>query len=284
MKALKLRSFFVIIFIMTFSISLLSCLGGPNAEAFGSFSLGGAWMRFSPPGMPPPLTAEAGSPLWFPPYFGGEAYLRIMSLNMTKGRWRHPTLNAGNFVEKATTQPIAIIEPMVRIQISRFSLRLYYDFNLGNFSVSQPTDQRIEFNFRAGGDVDLFQVGRSRVGMNFDVQTDSRGVTLHYNGDSNFHYFKPEDAWTMGVHFVYNPTFYAFDWSPIFEARMRWPLQAETKLTEYDFAVGLKSPETTRGAMAFRGGYRNISLDFRTRASEFDGAWDGWFGELVYYY
>jgi len=147
------------------------------------------------------------------------------------------------------------------------------------------------FKYRVGLDFDILCWGRSRAGINLDLSadepvftvTDSR-VSIATAGATPPWRVAGGNAFTVGVHAIYNPPLFVWDWSWIFEARVRWPARKDIFLTEYDFAAGLKSPETIQGSVAFKGGYRRILLDFTSGPASFNGAWDGWYGELVYYY
>jgi len=299
-------SFFRHLWCLWLSVTLLLFLGshGSSAEAGGGFFNPGPGI-FSPPVVSGPLPPPSPFGLVFPPYFGGEFSVRPMILTMSQGRISNAQPNvayplvSGDLIRDFNMNPsITVVETMLRAQISRLSFRMIFglkfsDFN-GTLALPGPNWVQSEFEYfkyRVGLDFDVLCWGRSRVGVNLDLSPDEPVFTVTDSRvpNNNVTATPPYrvaggNAFTVGVHAVYNPPLFVWDWSWIFEARMRWPARKDIYLTEYDFSAGLKSPETTRGSVAFRSGYRRILLDFTSGPASFDGAWDGWFGEMVYYY
>ena len=200
-------------------------------------------------------------------------------------------VRSGDLIRDFNMNPsITLVETMLRAQISRLSFRMIFGLKFSDFNgtVALPGPQNWVlsefeyFKYRVGLDFDVICWGRSRAGVNVDLSPDEPVFTVTDTRvpDNTVTATAPYrvaggNAFTVGVHAVYNPPLFVWDWSWIFEARMRWPARKDIHLTEYDFAAGLKSPETNRGSVAFRSGYRRILLDFTSGPASFNGAWDG---------
>jgi len=156
-------------------------------------------------------------------------------------------------------------------------------------------EARFEYTgLRLGGDLDVVQWGRSRVGVNMDYDLYVPDFRASINETTRFSPGKQingTSALTLGVHAVYNPTFNLYGISSVGEVRARWPILG-TEITDWEVSAGLKSAETALGSVALRGGYRRTNIEFYDTetyngagvSTEFNAAIGGWFGEMVYYY
>jgi hypothetical protein len=197
---------------------------------------------------------------------------------------------------------VLFLDSMVRIQIGRLSFRTHY--NVRDYKGSTPVtnlpnrpfaEARFDYSgLRLGGDFDVLQWGRSRVGVNMDYDLYSPTFTASINQANPASAGKQISgaaALTLGMHLVYNPTFNLYGISAVGEARARWPISG-TEVTDWEVSGGLKSAETALGSVALRSGYRRTSIEFHDTevynnvgaSTVFDAAIGGWFGELVYYY
>ena len=224
------------------------------------------------------------------------------------------------------TRSYLFIDTMVRFQISRVSFRLHYEprefVGKDHFRhiESQPKGEaRFEYSgIRLGLDFDVLQWGRSRIGFDLDYSTYSPVFTESIETGHAVLVPNPtpppdlipalgrgkkligETPATFGFHITYIPGWNFYGFAPMAETHCRWPLRfiSETDLTDLEFAVGLKAPETLLGSFAVKAGYRQTNIKWRdnqifsvdpaafgdSAPSEMDVTIGNWFGELAYYY
>lgn len=247
---------------------------------------------------------DAFSPLFSFPPLQAEARLSLIGTQLLYGKVVVPSLQLSwDLKDDFAMEPnVLFLDTMVRIQVGRLSLRTYYnvrDYKGTTLVTSLPNrpfgEARFDYSgLRLGGDFDVFQWGRSRVGVNLDYDLFVPNFTANIN-DANLattaKQFNGAAALTIGTHFVYNPTFNLYGVSGVAEACARWPILG-TEVTDWEVAWGLKGPETVLGCVALRGGYRRTSIEFHDTkifnnvgaSIDFNAAIGGWFGEMVYYY
>jgi hypothetical protein len=192
-------------------------------------------------------------------------------------------------------RPSVFLDCMVRLQLSRFSSRTYYEFRgfSGEFVSSKAASDSIKFEYegwRQGADVDIFLGNKSRVGFNIDYSFYGPKLKMFLSDslDDQPGGFKgPQYSATIGAHAVYNPVWNIYGMSPIAEAWAHWPIGG-TSLTDYEVSGGVKSAETVLGSIAVQAGYRWTSIDFsnyeNNHSDRVNVSWGGVFGSLVYYY
>jgi len=175
---------------------------------------------------------------------------------------------------------VVTVETMARLQLSRLSLRIHYEAYVRGF-----VGQWGEFDwpqFRLGADVDLFSRNGFRLGANLDGNLNHPVFTYSHPGHDPERVSLARPV-TAGVHLAYNP-FGTGGLSPSFETRARWPLRQYSRLTEYEIAAGLKTPQTVLGRGALRGGWRYTEIECRERQKELSAKWSGVFAEYVFLY
>ncbi|MBI5569528.1 MAG: hypothetical protein HY914_06235 [Desulfomonile tiedjei] len=224
------------------------------------------------------------------------------------------------------TRSYLFIDTMVRFQISRVSFRLHYEprefvgtAHFRHDSTLPKAEARLEYSgIRLGLDFDILQWGRSRIGVDVDYNTYSPVFTEAIQTGHLVLAPNPtpppdliavpargkkmvgETPATFGFHITYIPGWNFYGFAPMAETRCRWPLRflSQTDLTDLEFAVGLKAPETLLGSFAVKGGYRQTNLkwsdnqifsltlvDFGVSTpTDLDVTIGNWFGELAYYY
>lgn len=231
------------------------------------------------PGLANPL-----SPFVFPPYFQGEAKARPAFSWVTEKTFRAPHLGISLDLDKdlGYDNDFIVIELMVRAQAANLSLRAHYDAYASFLS----TDRNSHLDwppFRVGADWDFLNRNSLRFGANVDVTWDQPkfGVQLPLVGTQ---YIKWNRPITAGIHAAFNPPGRG-GLSFSFDTRARWPVIDKTRVTEFEIAGGVRTPETVLGSTAVRAGWRYTIIDLRTNDPfEMDLTWSGVFGELVYFY
>ena len=251
-----------------------------------------------------PGLLDAFSPLFSFPRLEAEARVTPIWTSLLYANLVVPSLQVSwDLKDDFALEPnVLFLDSMLRIQVGRFSFRTHY--NLRDYKGSTPVtnlpnrpfgEARFDYSgLRLGGDFDVFQWGRSRVGVNMDYDLYAPNFTASINQGNPASAGKQINgtaALTLGMHVVYNPTFSVYGISGIGEARARWPIMG-TEVTDWEVSAGLKSAETVLGSVALRSGYRRTSITFHDTevynnvgaSTEFDAAIGGWFGEMVYYY
>ncbi len=266
-------------FLLALSLGVAICLGagflGQPAAAqsfgFGSFS---------------PL-------VWFPT-LEGEVKVRPIVVHIGGGTLSAavPSDLGGSLRDTfKLNQSELFLDTTVRLQLSRLSIRGTYeprDFaSYRSDSVTYPAQARLSYSGIAlGVDFDIIQWNRTRLGIDLDYNLFSPTFTYPRAG-SGWIKLSGQNAGTLGFHASYNPLKTLWGLSAIAELRARWPI-SDTQVTDWEIAAGVASPNTVIGSWSLMAGYRNTRLSFKQdRGQErpcFDGTFDGWFGQLVYYY
>jgi hypothetical protein len=251
-----------------------------------------------------PGLLDAFSPLFSFPRLEAEARVTPIWTSLLYAKLVVPSLQVSwDLKDDFALEPnVLFLDSMLRIQVGRFSFRTHY--NVRDYKGSTPVtnlqnrpfgEARFDYlGLRLGGDFDVLQWGRSRVGVNMDYDLYAPSFTASiYQGNpaSAGKQINGTAALTLGMHVVYNPTFSLYGISGIGEARARWPILG-TEVTDWEVSAGLKSAETVLGSIALRTGYRRTSIAFQDTevynnvgaSTDFDAAIGGWFGEMVYYY
>jgi hypothetical protein len=251
-----------------------------------------------------PGLLDALSPLFSFPRLEGEARVTPIWTRLLYAKLVVPSLQTSWDLKDdfGLQSNVLFLDSMLRIQLGRLSFRLHYDIRdykgttpFTNLPNRPFAEARFDYSgLRLGGDFDVFQWGRSRIGVNLDYDLYSPNFTASINEANRASAGKSISgtaALTLGMHLVYNPTFNVYGISAVGEARARWPIMG-TEVTDWEVSGGLKSAETVLGSVALRSGYRRTAIEFRDSAAfnnvgaatEFDAVIGGWFGELVYYY
>ncbi len=241
----------------------------------------------------------------FSPFIGqatvqGEIRVRPGIYYITKGQTR----NKFNM-----TQDCYALDLMARLQINRVSVRIHYDkrdFSGGNGSGEALLNYS---GYRVGGDFDLVQWNRSRLGINLDYEVFEPHFYLR-----RFKRYSPnhdliqdleelrvirrrygDRPLTLGFHFTHNPLWNLYGITPIMSAAGRWSV-AGSRFSEWEISAGAKAPETVIGSWALQVGYAATNLGFRNHRNKtggvpreqqtdrFDTSFAGFFGELTYFY
>lgn len=174
-----------------------------------------------------------------------------------------------------------LIEVMARAQAASLSVRAHYESPLSTFKsrlghLDWPP-------FRTGLDLDLVSRRSWRFGINADVywERPEFGGILPIVGSRFITWNRPV---TAGIHAAFNPPGWG-GLAPSFDSRARWPLTDSSRVTEFEVAGGLSTPQTVLGSTAIRGGWRYTRIELRNSdPAELDLTWSGIFGELVYFY
>ena len=247
---------------------------------------------------------DAFSPLLSLPRLEAEARVTPIWTRLLEAKLVVPSLQLSwDSRDDFALEPDALfLDCMLRIQVGRLSFRTHYnmrDYKGSTVLTGLPNrpfgEARFDYTgMRLGGDFDVLQWGRSRVGVNMDYDLYVPNFTASINQGNSALAGKQINgtaALTLGIHVVYNPTFSLYSISGVGEARARWPILG-TEVTDWEICAGLKSAETALGSVGLRGGYRRTSIAFHDTetfnnvgvSTEFDAAIGGWFGEMVYYY
>lgn len=243
---------------------------------------------------------DISSPLVFIPHLQGELQVKPIWVRIESGQQTLPSVGtAWNLRNQfGLDETPLFVDIMCRFQISRFSLRIVYeirDFVGKKKVVDRPDQPEAEARFsytgiRLGGDFDIFQRYKTRVGMNmdYDLFPPIFNEAVQTIGGKKI---SGPAALTLGIHAVYNPITNFYGLSPVVEARVSWPILG-TEVTDLELAIGVKAPETVLGSLALKGGYRRTNVEFKDRqmfngvpvSTGFDAIMRGWFAELAYYY
>jgi len=188
-----------------------------------------------------------------------------------------------------TSNPL-FLDLMMRLQFSRLSLRVHYEQR--EFVGERPSfvrpetanaQARLDYTgWRLGTDIEFAYWNRSRVGISADW--DTYPAIFSQSIDT----FVPtriqaRGIITIGGHATYNPVTSFYGVTGLLEGSMRWAV-TKTTMTDLELSWGVKLPETILGAIGIKSGYRRTTLGFRDSHRDFDITFQGWFGEVVYYY
>lgn len=253
-------------------------LAGPTARLLSSMPIVGNMLNSDFPGI-----ANPRMPFVFPPMFRGEIKARAIYLFPQKQEFSNPELGFATDLESdlGFNDEGGVIELMARAQIGRFSVRAQYDewletFKSANGHLNWPV-------YRMGLDVDLYNNAAFRFGVNCDINWDEPILSAAVPNQRTFS-IEWDRPMTAGLYVSYNP----FGYGSIalsLDSRVRWPISANSRITEFEIAGGLKGPTTVTGASALRGGWRYTSIELRKGNNfELDIVWSGIFAEYVYMY
>ena len=242
---------------------------------------------------------EPYTPLFSLPSLQGEVRVTPIWIGISGGNETIPSLGiTWNLRDQfGLTQTNFFVDSMVRFQLGRFSFRVEYDprdFAATKPAVNNPfveATARLSYSgVRLGGDLDVVQYYRSRLGVDLDYDLFSPvfSETIETTGGKQI---IGNSALTMGVHLVFMPATNLYGVSPLFEARCRWPVSG-AEVTDLEIAGGLRSPESILGAVALKGGYRHTRLEFSGSqlynglgvSTTFNATMSGGFVEFAYYY
>jgi hypothetical protein len=271
-------------------LCLLVAFGLPHAVAQDLFGFANPW-----------------SPFVYPPGLRGEVNVTPIFLTIVRGQERIEAARpvVSNLRDQYGMTPERLfLDTMVKLSVGRWSIRGYYEprdfFGERVTLVSGvPTlaQARLDYSgIRIGGDVDIFLPYGIYLGANLDydlyhpifteaIQPGS-GVILG-SGKK----IQGNAPLTLGMHVVANPVTSYYGMSPIFEARVRWPVSGAA-VTDVELSGGLRTPETILGSVALKFGWRQTEISF-TRpqvynglpvSTDFDAVIGGWFGQFCYYY
>lgn len=281
----------IIVLCVIVALFILSSSGSPASAQSGLIPPGGATRMLS--SMPFlgrffnadfPGVADSRVPLVFPPMFRGEIRGRAMYLSAIKQSFNNTRRGISVDLQEdlGFSNAGALIEVMARAQFGRYSVRAHYDewietFGSNNGHLNWPV-------FRMGLDVDLYGDASFRVGLNCDINWDEpifSVAAIPGRGALQIQWDRPV---TAGLHAAYNPFGYG-GLAISCETRVRLPITSDSRITEFEIAVGVRGPATLLGATSLRGGWRYTSIELRKfNVSELDIRWSGLFGELVYFY
>jgi len=258
-----------------------------------------------------PRLANRFSPLSYLPEFHGELQERLMVMGIASGKNTIPSLGRSWDLKEdfGMVEPNLFLDWMGRVQAGRLSLRLHarlWEFsgtrNFRDLPGELSADARFEYSgFGIGTDFDLFQRGKSRIGVNLDyilyspifteaIQTRNT-ITIDDTYTAHGKKITGKPPMTVGAHVTLNPDRRFYGISGVVEARASWPLFGSS-VTDWEISAGFIAPETVLGSIAFKAGYRRTAVEF-TDDQLFENArvssvlnvvMDGWFGELAYYY
>ncbi len=250
---------------------------GPATRMLSSMPIIGSLLNADFPGTANPRMRHV-----YPPTFHGELRARALYLYSKKQMFSNPELGFSIDLHRdlGFDEEGALIELMARAQAGRYSLRAHYDewletFKSGSGNLSWP-------NYRMGVDLDLYHSPTFRIGANCDINWEGPVLNATPPGRTPAH-IKWERPITAGAHASYNPFGYG-SLALSCDARARWPISENSRITEFEIAGGLKGATTVTGASAIRGGWRYTSVNLRYNSYQFDMEWSGIFAEYVYTY
>jgi hypothetical protein len=231
--------------------------------------------------------ADWCSPLVWTPGVEGDVKARLVWVNIGSGSVSG--LEGGSLIGTfhMTKAPV-FIDSVARFQVSRVSVRTIYEpRDFSGFRLGFDTEARLSYSgFRLGGDFDIIQWNKTRMGVNMDYDFYAIKFTYPSNISPFPRAITGTNALTAGIHAIYNPLKTVFGISGLFEARVRWPVTG-TDVTDWELGVGIASPATLMGSCSLTAGYRNTRVSFNkgdVRQIDFDVVFNGWFTELAFYY
>jgi hypothetical protein len=272
-----------------------------------------------------PGAFDNSMPLLFPPYFGGEVHIRPYFFGLVNGEVdvagikidleTQPGNESQNPLHNYTAIGLSskgsLVEFMGRFQLSRLSLRAYYNYDLRRIPANYGAVGWMDY--RLGLDLDIINSYGVIFGINADMY---ESPSLKYNSNSGLATNSPKnsngDAYfksvggtitgntpiTYGIHASYNP-FNSWIVSPTIEFRYQWPYENRpgqslagnaSQLSQWEYAVGLKLPKTVLGSSGLRFGYRDSILQFAggqgsdNRSAVITLQTAGYFGDFVWFY
>jgi len=264
---------------LVLALSMMMCLGA------------GLSVSFVEPAAAQYYGLDAFSPMVWLPTLEAEATVRGSWVNLGNGSLTG--LSGGSLRDHfKLNQTAFFVDTTVRLQLGRFSVRGTYEpRDLAAFVPVFPgPDIEARFSYsgiRIGGDLDIIQWNRTRVGMDIDYDLYSPQFTFPILNAFRARTLRGENAFTMGFHVTYNPLRTLFGLSAIAQFKARWPISG-TQVTDWEVSGGLASPTTVIGSWSLQSGYRNTQISFNDYRGlphpRFDGTIQCWFTELAYYY
>lgn len=249
-----------------------------------------AVVSFSVPG---PATAQYFgiadwcSPLVWYPGVEGDVKVRLVWANVGSGSVSGP--EGGSLTDTFhMTKESLFIDSMVRFQVSRVSIRtLYEPRDFSGFRSGFGTEARLTYSgLRLGGDLDIVQWNKTRLGLNMDYDFYALKFTYPSNLSPFPRSINGTNALTAGLHGVYNPLKTLFGVSGMVEGRVRWPVTG-SEVTDWEISAGIAGPSTMMGSWSLTAGYRNTQVSFKAvdfPEVTFDAVFNGWFSEFAFYY
>jgi hypothetical protein len=244
---------------------------------------------------------DSWSPLVWYPSLEGDAKVRLMWVGIGEGSFAGTSVpgsvqdGGGLRSTFHMNQEEFFLDSMVRVQISRISVRAAYEQrDFSGFRAAGLGEARITYSgLRLGGDLDIIQWNRTRFGLNMDYDLFTPNFRYPSLVSRNpIARFSGPNALTLGVHAIYNPIRTFWGASPIIEVRARWPIQG-SQVTDWEVSGGLASPTTLMGSFSLTAGYRSTRLGYNaaevvsavtTMNPRFEGVFNGWFAEFAFYY
>lgn len=295
-RLLRVLSFVAIIFVLLVtSNGQAQVLAGLTSSATGMIAQGASTIgSFFSQGIPGAL--DSCMPLLFPPYFGGDVHVRpyfygILSAQLVKCneptsgiRKKYDLTNSISGIGLSGTG--SYIENMARLQLSRLSIRAYY--NLDTDRISASSGYMDWMDWRIGIDYDVINSFGVRLGATCDFYPQAPNLYYQINGGPINGGLSGEvegsQPLTLGIVAGYNP-FNSWIVSPTFEFRYEWPWpNSSSVMTQWEYAIGLKLPKTVVGSSGLRFGQRYTDLKFGSQDSNVTLVTEGYFGEFVWFY
>jgi hypothetical protein len=260
-----------------------TCVG---YDPFSSIIPGAETLRRTVEGDMPGMV-DKRVPFVFPPKFQAETRVRALFTQLSGGVTDEMTDQTFDFVgDLGYEEQGIVIQSMVRLQFSRFSLRGVYDAYLRTFR-GGGAGGRFEWpGFYYGFDFDLYNTSSVRFGLDMDFYPERPTFNVRQLPGivpaTSISIAAPRPS-TAGVHLVWNPiNCGTLQWS--FETRARRSLRTGSKIDEVEVATGFLSPQTVLGVVGLRGGYKYTNLELQGDRFDAKAHWSAWFGDIVYYY
>ncbi len=230
------------------------------------------------------------SPLVFPPIFKAETKIRPV-ISKLSGKFTDTSTGVSlDFRDALGHFHVNNWEVMIRAQISRVSLRLNRDFFFSD-EFTSPHGAAFEWpRLRVGAGFDLILTRCTRFGVDTDYYPKKPSFASPTGPlePVSVTFDSPRPV-SIGVHLAYNsPDCGTVGWS--FDGRVRhsflpvFSVGSETRFTELELAIGLKSPELVTGTVSVRSGWRYRDIVMISDPFEAHIRWSALFGELVYFY
>jgi hypothetical protein len=226
-----------------------------------------------------PGVANRVSPFLFPPVFKAEVRVRPILIGIDGEVENRDT---GALLDVRSDLGYedwgAVVEGMVRAQLSRLSLRVHKEIYLKTF---EGTISRFDWpEVRLGMDLDLVDSYRFRLGLNMDYYLNKPRFSLGSSPMGSFVADWPQPL-TAGAHIRFNtPDLGVISGS--FEGRYSTSLLTEVRMHEVDAALGLATPQTVLGTVGLRAGWRYTIMEYSIPKWQTDLKWSGIFLELAH--
>ena len=209
-----------------------------------------------------PGLANPASPLVFPPYLQAEMKVRPVFFFVTEDTFKAPrqAISLNLRQDLGFDNQFVMVEFMARGQMGALSLRAHYETflstlksDIGHFDWPQ---------FRTGLDWDFLNTSALRFGVNADVDWERPvfSAVLPIVGTRSIKWDRPV---TAGLQASFNPPAWgglAFS----LDSRVRWPVTAKSRVTDFEIGAGFRTAETVLGSAAVRAGWRYTAIDLRS--------------------